>query len=260
MLEDLKNIFNIIFFLIIGVIAILSYLQARKTLFSPIKTEIFKVQIEAFQEVLKFFNKHSSHDFDVAFDISNIFNMNAAQMRLHYIDTFFSEEIKVKDGYTDEMRKAVVGSLASEEFLIAINEPGAELIERENNKKELSPEMKLAKWGEYKYGIIDYTLDFQENIEELSKIASSPLLPKDLTDLIYEFKSIMHQNLSCIGHVLTESAKELPVKYSTADDVIKFRPGWMWNKYNRERKSTDEIVSRILQYINDYMKINEVMK
>ena len=260
MLEDLKNLFNIVFLSTMSVIAVLSYLQARKTLFSPIKTEIFKVQIEEFKEVLKFFNKHSSHDFDVEFDISNIFYLNSAQMRLHYIDMFFSGQVEMKEGFADEMKKVVVGSLVSEEFVRSIGEPGEELLEREDSKKDLSPEMKIAKWGEYKYGVIDFTSGFQTNTEELSKIASSPLLPKELTGLIYEFKSIMHQNLSCIGPILTESAKELPTKYSTVDDVIKFRPDWMWNKYNRERESTDEVVSKILQYINDYMKINEIMK
>ena len=45
-MSDLKDFFNIVFFLTVSIVAVLSYLQARKTLFSPIKTEIFKLQIE----------------------------------------------------------------------------------------------------------------------------------------------------------------------------------------------------------------------
>jgi hypothetical protein len=259
-MEDWKNFFNILFFIVMIVIAILSYIQARKTLFSPIKTEIFKVQIEAFQDVLKFFNRHNSYDFDREFDVNNIFHLNAAKMRLDYIHTFFEDQIEPKEGYVDELRKAAVGSLVSEEFLTSMNEPGEELFEvKHPEKKDLSPEMKLAKWNEYKYPKIDFTEGFQKNNDELAKLASSPLLPKELTDLIYEFKSIMNQNLMCVGEVLTNSAKELPTKYSTADDVIKFQPAWIWNKYNHERESTDEVVSKILKYINDYLKINEVM-
>jgi hypothetical protein len=74
-MEDWKNFFNILFFIVMIVIAILSYIQARKTLFSPIKTEIFKVQIGAFQDVLKFFNRHNSYDFDREFDVNNIFHL-----------------------------------------------------------------------------------------------------------------------------------------------------------------------------------------
>jgi hypothetical protein len=50
-----------------SVIAVLSYLQARKTLFSPIKTEIFKIQMEEFKLVLAFFNKRSLAYFDEEF-------------------------------------------------------------------------------------------------------------------------------------------------------------------------------------------------
>jgi hypothetical protein len=259
-MEDFKNFFNILFFVVMSVIAILSYLQARKTLFSPIKTEIFKVQIAAFQDVLKFFNRHSSIDFDRQFDVQKIFHINAAQLRLDYIHTFFADQIEPTETHINEIRNAAVGSLVSEEFLIAINEPGQELIEIQPPKKqELSPAMKLAKWNEYKYSKIDFTEAFQKNNEELALLAASPLLPTELTDLIYEFKAIMNHNLMVLGEVLTACAKQLPTKYSTADDVIKFNPNWIWNKYNSERKSTDEVVSKILKYINNYLKINEVM-
>ena len=39
-----KDAANFVFFLVAGTIAILSYLQAKKTLFAPIRTETFKLQ------------------------------------------------------------------------------------------------------------------------------------------------------------------------------------------------------------------------
>ncbi len=42
-----KDIVNILFFLTVGTIGILSYLQAKKTIFTPLKTEIFKYQLKA---------------------------------------------------------------------------------------------------------------------------------------------------------------------------------------------------------------------
>jgi hypothetical protein len=42
-----KDIVNILFFLTVGTIGILSYLQAKKTIFTPLKTEIIKYQLKA---------------------------------------------------------------------------------------------------------------------------------------------------------------------------------------------------------------------
>ena len=61
-MEVIKNFFNIIFFATMSILAILSYLQARKTLFSPIKTEIFKLQVKELQEVINIFNNHNNEN------------------------------------------------------------------------------------------------------------------------------------------------------------------------------------------------------
>ena len=53
--STIKNIFHTLFFIITAFIAILSYQQAKLTLFSPIKTEIFKLQIKEFEKLLLFF-------------------------------------------------------------------------------------------------------------------------------------------------------------------------------------------------------------
>ena len=44
----IKDFFQIIFFCVVITVTILSYLQAKKSLFTPIKSETFKMQIKAF--------------------------------------------------------------------------------------------------------------------------------------------------------------------------------------------------------------------
>jgi hypothetical protein len=61
-------------------VTILSYLHARKTLFAPIRTETFKLQLEAFREVLAYFQNKSEIDFVHAFDYERCVNLNALQM------------------------------------------------------------------------------------------------------------------------------------------------------------------------------------
>jgi hypothetical protein len=53
-LEDWKNIFDIFFSLTVAMIALLAYLSARKTILSPLKTEVLKKQLNAVENVLEY--------------------------------------------------------------------------------------------------------------------------------------------------------------------------------------------------------------
>ena len=258
-MEDIKNFFNILFFITIGIIAVLSYLQARKTLFSPIKTEIFKIQIQEFQSVLGFFNKQTSADFDNEFDIHEIFNINAFGMHHAYVKNFFDDELKPKEEFLKELRSSTFGVITTEKYMTEIT-AGSELVKQEKDDKELNPTMRLAKWKEYEMSGIAYTKKYNDKMEELSKLAASPLLPKDLTNKLYEFSRLMTSNLICMREVLTECSHDLISKYQTVEDNRKFDSNWMWNNFNSKRDSTDSISFEILEFINEHLKINEIMK
>lgn len=241
-----------------GAIAILSYFQAKKTLFSPIKTEIFKIQIEELKEVLAFFNKQNSTDFDREFGINEIFELNSFRMHHAYVNNFFDGELKPSEDFLKHLDEISYGALVSVEHLTEIT-AGSELEELKKEEKELSPAMKLAKWKEFELPGVEYSKKFEDKQQELTKLAASPLLPKELSDLLYEFHSVMHHNLFCMGKVISECAQDLPTKYSTADDNRKFRPDWMWNKYNHERKKTDDVSEKILKFINSHLKIDDLV-
>lgn len=262
--EDIKNFFNIIFFLVIGIIAILSYLQARKTLFSPIKTEIFKIQMEEFKSVLAFFNKRSSSDFDTEFGFDEILNINAIEMQQAYINTFFEDKVKPTDEFLEKLRSSSYGMIVSKEYaeenFIEIKAGNESDLVKSEDKAISDPAIKLAKWQEYKKGSVVFTKKFHEKMEELEKIAASPLLPKELTDLIYEFTSVINGNLGQVGEAITKSSQLMPVKYPTPEAIMKFNPGWIWNAFNDDRKNTEKSSAKILKYINEHLKINELMK
>lgn len=259
-MDDLKTISNIIFFVTMSVIAVLSYFQARKTLFSPIKTEVFKLQIQGFQEVLAFFNKHSSDDFVREFGFDEILNINSLKMQHSYAHLFFKDKVKPSEEILERLRSESYGAIVSEEYLQEIT-PGSELIEKPKSEEgDLDSALKLARWNDYKLGGVTFTRQYHTKMEELTKLAASPLLPKELTDLLYDFINIIHGNLLCIGEVITESAREMPLKYSTTDSIIKFRPDWIWNRFNRKKKNTNEVTETILRFVKEYLKINELMK
>ena len=95
MIETIKNLANILFFVTASIITVLSYIQARKTLFAPIRTETFKLQLNAFKETLAFFQNKSEVDFMECFDLNRIVSLNTFQMAEKYISEFFEKEITI---------------------------------------------------------------------------------------------------------------------------------------------------------------------
>lgn len=258
-MEVVKDFFNILFFIIMGVIAILSYLQARKTLFSPIRTEVFKIQIEELKNVLKFFNKQSSANFDSDFDMRQIVELNARKMHIAYVNTFFSDRLKPDEEVEEHFKKITCGAIMPAKYLKVVT-AGSELKDkRKEEAKELTPALQLAKWKEFEVPGVSFTHKYNEKLEELLSLAASPLLPKELTDLIYDFYKVVTANLVAVGDAVNKCAQELPTKYPTAEDNVKFRPNWIWNEYVGKRQSMDDVSEKILRFINSHLKINDIM-
>ena len=154
--------------------------------------------------------------------------------------------------------------MSKEDFLKNFRQISAgeemEKVPHVSDDSPVEPALKLAKWHEYEQVEINYTKKYDDATEELSNLASSPLLPKELTEKIYKVIEINRNNLLLIGDVLTEAAKKMPTKYKTVEQTVRFEPTWIWNEYNSSRESLDQSVSDILRYISEHLKISEIMK
>jgi len=264
MIEMLKNLTNIIFFVVVAIITVLSYLQARKTLFAPIRTETFKLQLKAFEDVLLYFQNKSESDFLEAFDLDRIVALNTLRMADAYVSAFFPGEINVDE---DERRRTYgpfVGGVVSAEHM----QKYFEKVEPTDSSKLgqvalepiTNPAIVLARWQEYEHDMVEYTKEFNDQLKELEKLAASPLLPKSLRDMIGQFRSKAHENLTLAGRVVASSAKDMPKHFPRASDMRKFSSGWVWNEFNEQRESFEPGAKKILDNINTYLKVEDLMK
>lgn len=72
-------LFQVLFWIIAALIAFLTYRQAKKTIFSGSRNEVFKLQIEEIKKLLDFLGKRESFDYDTddkvqRISLINIFN------------------------------------------------------------------------------------------------------------------------------------------------------------------------------------------
>lgn len=93
-----RDFINICFWIVTGVIAFLTYKNAKKTLFNPIRGEMVKYQMKVITE---FIDKHTSkgYDFDTSIDYSNLLKLN---FETDYLFDTLTNEFKFENHSFDE--------------------------------------------------------------------------------------------------------------------------------------------------------------
>lgn len=253
-----------LFYLVAGTIAVLSYLQARKTLFAPIRTETYKLQLKALEDVLFFFEKHSSLHIDDEFDFQEIVRLNAGKMMDNYVLTFFEKNIKDKEAFgkrQEEAYKDLIGMVSPQKYFeshFELHDAHVTTIPPPPETPS-SPALILAKWQSYEHGLIGFTNKHQQALTKLHKFQVSPLLPKELKTLINDFEQEVHKNLFTVGEVLTTVSKQLPEKYPNIDTLKKMELAWIWNEYNHKYSRLGDKQMEILKFLGDYFQIENLL-
>jgi len=259
----IKDIANIFFFFVLGIIGILSYIQAKKTVFTPLKAETFKLQLKVFQDILMFFQDPENIDADKGFDLNNILYLNARVMMDQYIALFFENEIEINEERQKERLKEMVGCIVTKEFMEKYVERIEYATKPENNfqpEEVLSTSEIMSEWQNYKYEMVHYTKKYKEKLEKISVFSSSPVIPKKLKDKLIEIEYKVHGNLSLVGEVLTDISSELIEKYPNAETITKADLTWIWNRYNAKRESITKYSEDIAEFIRSYLQVDDLLK
>lgn len=258
---SIKDIFQIIFFSIVACVTILSYIQARKTLFTPIKTETFKMQIKSFEDILAFFQSKTETDFTHQFDFDFMVAANFRLMFTDYINTFFKSEIKINEEAIKELHTKFAGAAVTQSFMEK-NFHSPEYFEKtpKKEKEEITnPALILESWKNYEYGQVYFSKTFVEETEKLNKLIASPLLTTELKNKLKSFEENVRDNHILIGKVLTELAQELPTKFPTAKSIENLEMTGIWNKFNSRKEDLEPNAKEILDYIRQYLRIENLI-
>lgn len=260
-ISTIKDLSHIFFFITMGAIGYLSYRQAKKTVFSPIKTEIFKYQLGEFENVISHFQNKNEVELKNDLDIKTIIEVNGLGLFRKYVETFFSSEVELDKNYFEEKMKLAKGAIVSKEYA----EKYFEVIgpETTNNlpvkiSAPTDPALKLAKWQEEKYGMVHYTEAFNTAMTEIEKFQSSPLLPTELKTILGDYYQLIHETLVTVGDALEEAAKELPKVCSSKEQLDNFSSSWLSNIHNDKAPKLEPKAKEVLTFINKYLRIDEL--
>jgi hypothetical protein len=247
-----------------GVLAVFTYRQARRTIFTPFRTEAFKLQLKAFEDVLLFFEKHPTTNIDDEFDFDTIVRLNALKLLDAYTVHFFRSQVDVEKlkAVRKDVYKPLVGAVISRDFVEKYFEKPAPIRTEpkdEPPQADINPAIVFAQWQEYTHGMIEFTKRHQKASERVRRFRVSPLMPSELKNRIGSFEDVVGRNLYAVGDLLTEFAKELPDKYPTLASLDKADLSWVWNQYNRRREPLGEKQNAILSFVTDYLQIDKLL-
>lgn len=257
----LKNIFHIVFFISMASIALLSYLQAKKTIFSPIKTEIFKTQLKAFEEVISHFQNKGLVELKRDLDMDEIIRINSAELFDSYVTTFMKHEVAMRPDFLKEAKKNVVGGIVSMEYwqdnfqLVTPDVSDFPAMAEPND-----PALKLAKWNDRKYGMVNFTQKYKDASDEISRFQNSPLLPSQLKKLLKDYSDLVGETLTAVGVAIEVAGKEMPLHFQTKESLGKFKPSWIGNIHNDKVPDLEAKAIEILNFINVYLRVDYLSK
>lgn len=67
--------------------------------------------------------------------------------------------------------------------------------------------------------------------KSLRNFVESPFIPRRLSELIKDYNALVDRNAMNIGKLLTECAKQMPLKYPSTDTLRKSSFAWIRSKY-----------------------------
>ena len=226
----------------------------RRTILQPIRTEIFRIQLEELRAVLRLFTGGEG-DFRGRYAFGKLEAANIALMFDSYARTVFGLECK-REERPYNRNECPVSIVHEDLFTLADGYIAPENEEEPPDKTD--PRVRAVQWNDYKHGEMPIPREYYKSEEELQRIIESPLLPKECVGLIEDFQRIVSDNTSLLQRVLVECAAEMPVKYPTQEMLQRASANWIHARYNHEFQHLKPKADEIVKFIRGYWAIDQL--
>ncbi len=254
--EDLAQI---AFFITVGAVTVLTYRKARLTLLQPIRTEIFKEQVKALSEVLRFFVGKGESALRSDFKMHEMLQANSLALMDSYVSAFFDVEIDYsKRPYCGpQCPSAMVSQEAMEQDFALCDshvKPDAKL-----KPAPPDPRTRAALWSKHKHGVIHLPAEFSSKNAEFSQMSESPILPSRCAALLDEYRVLIIKNANLVGDLLTECAQELPEKYPNIEALSKASIDWIHARYTARFVHLEPKAKEIVLFVRSYFGVDGII-
>lgn len=245
---------QILFWITLAVTAVLTYRQARRSIFQPMKNEIFKNQIEELKAIITIFLGKDDLRLGEDASLPKALEVNAVLLYDEY--AFHRFGVKVDPDTRRYSRKECSTSLVSKEY--ALN--NFTKLDGHTQTHDPREPYQFSDWKADGFGMISVPDTYDEYLKRIMSMAANPLLPAELAKLLTEYCDLLRENIMAVMATLNECQNELEDKYETLDSLRGAAFYWIHNKYRDNFKPLEPKAKEIISFIRSYVNSDAIFK
>lgn len=244
---NVVELLQIAFWVTLGVIAILTYRQARRTLLQPLRTEVYKLQLTEMKDLLAIFVGKGEMGLVRHFDLDGVLDANASALVDAYASGELGAEVKDPDDRPYSPKNCPGGMIVM---------PSDEVVElmglvRPDETSSYETDV-TSDWASRRVTMVHLTHGYYAAEDGLESFLSDPLIPGELADLIQKFLDAVRNNVSSMLTVLNGVSPSLPELFPSIESLESLQMAGLHNDWNRCRPSLEPLAQEIITYARAY--------
>lgn len=186
------TIVGVAFFIGTGILALLTYKNARKTLLNPMKSEVVKQQTDLFIELLSFL-KQLKNDEDTIYDQTLYINIFGTLSKAGLIPKEAMASVEEIEGLGGIYFPTLGPNQFNFEVITEVYVPSEKVSEPISEEKTLYD---IIEAGEFQVERLGFPKIYDVNCEQLNEYIRNPLLPTPIINLLKEIDRSISDNIA----------------------------------------------------------------
>lgn len=241
-LNESFTIVEIAFFTVTGIVAVLSYRSAKRTVFQPMRTEIFKKQVELLTSILEMLAGKDEGRLKQDFGFPLLIRANVERMLDAYARLAFGKVPKPEE-------RSYRLDLCPGGMLI-VNEHDV-LLDYTFVAPSTPPPTEAGEW-DYRHREVRIPRSYYESQRRFQEALDNPVLPSRIANLLESYLSIVDENIKVMPTAIEAVAAKMPKQYPTEESWPSDDPLWPINECNHELKPLEPTAKVIIDTVRSY--------
>ncbi|MEU4893780.1 hypothetical protein AB0B12_12520 [Streptomyces sp. NPDC044780] len=255
LLDQVAKITQITFWVSTSIIAAMTYANAKKTVFQPLKTEIFKKQLEALEEVLKLFTGKNEMSLRDDFDFELLRHANITKMYDAYILHAFNRQRPVEElEYRSELCPTMIISIDHLEGNFKLVDDHIAPPREDFNASSA----KRRGWS-YPAAETSLPVAYESMCDRIRTSLEDPFLPSEIAHALEDYLELARSNALKISEIIATMSDQMPRRYPSLMDLTDARTEWIENQVHENFDDLRPSAENIIKLAREYFKSDELL-